>query len=166
MSISLILIALVLLVGLVLILVGLVLILVGLILVGLILISSPTILWDWCWCSRPYNGRGWSRLGSRLGKKDVKRPHLLLLYAFIFGMSSSTIASLSEISFSPFVPNLNPGRSEFFRRPIMNLLGHAPIAGEWHPDDVLYAKQPFLGYKIPLRYLLALLSPVPSRQCL
>ena len=99
MSISLILIALVLLVGLILILVGLVLILVGLvlILVGLILISSPTILWDWCWLSSPYNGRGWSRRWSRLGRKDVKWPHLLLLYAPIFCMSSSTIASPSEI---------------------------------------------------------------------
>jgi hypothetical protein len=48
----------------------------------------------------------------------------------------------------------------------VNLLGHVPIAGEWHPDDVLYAKQPFLGYKIPLIYLLALLSPLPSRPCL
>ena len=97
MSISLILIALVLLVGLVLILVGL--ILVSLILVGLILISSPTILWDWCWLSSPYNGRGWSRRWSRLGRKDVKWPHLLLLYAPIFCTSSSTIASPSETLF-------------------------------------------------------------------
>jgi hypothetical protein len=54
-------------------------------------------LWDWCWLSSPYNGRGWSRRWSRLGRKDVKWPHLLLLYAPIFCMSSSTIASPSEI---------------------------------------------------------------------
>lgn len=157
---------------LILVLVGLVLILVliGLVLV-LVLISLSTTLSGRgarsyrCW-SRPYIGWRRNRLVYGLGRKHVKRPHLLLLYASIFGTSSSTIAWPSGISFSPFVPNLNLGRSEFFRRLGVNLLGHVPIAGEWHPDDVLYAKQPFLGYKIPLIYLLALLSPLPSRPCL
>jgi hypothetical protein len=150
---------------LILVLVGLVfvliLVLIGLVLV-LVLISLSTTLSGRgarsyrCW-SRPYIGWRRNRLVYGLGRKHVKRPHLLLLYASIFGTSSSTIAWPSGISFSPFAPNLNLGRSEFFRRLGVNLLGHVPIAGEWHPDDVLYAKQPFLGYKIPLIYLLALL---------